>query len=134
MTKFIILFTIVGIACSCAEGEEKTTDKNNQEKKEEQQNEQLLTEDGEELFPLVNEAGTDSIDADGNIVYGTADQFDYGFNDEVVPQLDSASGREYTLGPRPVTPLPNIYGEDSIGSDGDYAYPPRDTNWIEQKN
>lgn len=132
MKKIILSIAALSALLSCSDDNNDTLQKEEQENQE--QNDQLLSEEGEELFPLVNVAGIDSVDANGNIVYGTADQFDYGVNDEVVPQLDSASGREYTLGPRPATPLPNIYGEDSIGPDGDYLYPPRDTNWIEHKN
>ena len=33
------------------------------------------------------------------------------------------------LGERPDVPLSNIYGEDSIGADGNFVYPAQDTNW-----
>ncbi|MGM0478645.1 MAG: gliding motility protein GldN [Bacteroidota bacterium] len=34
------------------------------------------------------------------------------------------------LGPKPVDPLLNQYQQDSIGSDGNPVYPPRDTMWF----
>lgn len=132
MKKFIASFIVIGLISSCNDAKDKSTDKPDLEIEKEQESNQMLSADGEELYPLVNAAGTDSMDQDGNIVYGTADQFDYGVNDEVVPQLDSATGKQYTLGPRPVNPLINAYGEDSIDSDGNFVYPARDTNWVEE--
>tara|TARA_B100000508_G_scaffold55003_3_gene42695 strand:+ start:68782 stop:69192 length:411 start_codon:yes stop_codon:yes gene_type:complete len=131
-SNFRLLLIATGsiILASC--GSESKNDEIKDDKKEEPKMEEKVNSDGKPLFPLVNAAGSDSVDAEGNIVYGTADQLDFGVNDEVVPQVDSVSGREYTLGPRPVNPLPNVYGDDSIGADGNFVYPARDTNWISE--
>jgi gliding motility associated protien GldN len=38
------------------------------------------------------------------------------------------------LGPLPEDPLLNEYGEDSIGTDGNPVYPPRDIFWVQSKD
>lgn len=87
-------------------------------------------EEKEEVKPLLNMYGEDSIDADGNVVMAPVDEATYEINKEVVPQIDSVSGRKYKLGPLTDKPLSNIYGEDSIGPDGNFVYPSRDTIWM----
>lgn len=37
----------------------------------------------------------------------------------------------YVLGPDTDAALKDMYGEDSVGADGNYVYPPRDTIWLE---
>ena len=39
-----------------------------------------------------------------------------------------------TLGPESDIALVDQYGEDSVGLDGNYVYPPRDTNWVMSKD
>ena len=36
----------------------------------------------------------------------------------------------YMLGPDTDAALKDMYGEDSVGADGNYVYPPRDTIWL----
>jgi hypothetical protein len=38
----------------------------------------------------------------------------------------------YTLGPIPEDPLLNMYGEDSLDTEGNLVYPPRDTIYDNQ--
>lgn len=39
-----------------------------------------------------------------------------------------------TLGPESDLPLVDIYGDDSLDINGNYVYPPRDTNWVLSKD
>ncbi len=41
--------------------------------------------------------------------------------------------RSFKLGPRPETPMLNMYGEDSIDADGSYVYAGRDTIWLDNE-
>ncbi len=129
MKKTVLSVFAISILLSCSNNEEELNQSESTEESQNQTTEQSAPKDG--MYPYMNIYGDDSINADGNIVYGTAEEVGMEIDKEVVPQLDSASGRMYTLGPRPVTPIPNIYGEDSISPEGDYTYPPQDTLWIE---
>lgn len=119
-----ILFIAVIFSCTNEKNSEKEIKKEVQDKQDKEES---------ELKPLSNMYGEDSIDAEGNIVYAPADESKYEVNKEVVPQVDSATGKKYTLGPRPDVPFSNQYGDDSIGPDGNFVYPPVDTLWITDK-
>lgn len=75
--------------------------------------------DTSNLTPLLNMYGEDSLDVDGNIVYGEAS------NETEVIEAEENLG--YTLGPESNIPLVTMTGEDSIDVDGNYVYPARDT-------
>lgn len=70
-----------------------------------------------DLAPLLNMYGEDSLDLEGNIVYGNAQQ------------SEAEDDLGYRLGPESDIPLVTIYGEDSVDVDGNYVYPSRDTLW-----
>ena len=79
----------------------------------------------EELIPLLNVYGEDSIDQEGNVVY-------YDPSSEVEPvEMDEPEDLGYELGPIPEDPLLNSFGEDSLDVDGNYVFPPRDTIYPE---
>lgn len=75
--------------------------------------------DTSNLTPLLNMYGEDSLDVDGNIVYGEAS------NETETIEAEEDLG--YTLGPESDIPLVTMTGEDSIDVDGNYVYPARDT-------
>lgn len=132
MNRIILSFVVISVFFSC-KNDNNDRDQNNESQDTIAQGQSSANEPKEGMYPYMNINGDDSINAQGNIVYGTAEEVGLEIDKEVVPQLDSTSGRMYTLGPRPVTPLLNIYGEDSISPEGDYAYPPQDTLWIESE-
>lgn len=55
-------------------------------------------------------------------------------NQEDIHSMDEKEETEkaYKLGPMPVNPLLNSYGNDSIDVDGNIVYPSRDTIWLEE--
>lgn len=125
MKKLIIsLFAIASIYACTNDNDEREGD----DQKDIKEEMQSMEEKG--MYPLVNIYGGDSINAEGNIVYGKADELNYGENKEVVPQMDSLTNKEYTLGRRSDVALSNMYGEDSIDSDGNFVYPAQDTVWV----
>jgi hypothetical protein len=75
--------------------------------------------ENENLVPLINMYGEDSLDINGNIVYGEATEIEF------LPEEDLG----YTLGPDSDIPLVDMYGEDSLDADGHFVYPSRDTLW-----
>lgn len=77
--------------------------------------------DTSNLTPLLNMYGEDSLDVDGNIVYGEAS------NETETIEAEEDLG--YTLGPESDIPLVDLYGDDSLDVDGNYVYPSRDTLW-----
>jgi hypothetical protein len=77
------------------------------------------TTENENLVPLINMYGEDSLDVDGNIVFGKASEI------ESLPEEDLG----YTLGPDSDIPLVDMYGEDSLDAEGHFVYPSRDTLW-----
>lgn len=125
MKKLIIsIFAIASIYACTNENDELEGD----DQKDSKEEMQSMEEKG--LYPLVNMYGGDSINPEGNTVYGKENELNYGENKEVVPQIDSLTNKEYTLGPRSDVALSNMYGEDSIDSDGNFVYPSQDTIWV----
>jgi hypothetical protein len=127
MKRLIISIFVISSIYAC-------TNENNEELEvEDQKNskEEMQSMEEKGMYPLVNMYGEDSINAEGNIVYGKADELSYGENKEVVPQIDSLTNKKYTLGPRSDVALSNMYGEDSIDTDGNFVYPAQDTLWVD---
>lgn len=125
MKKLTIAVLSIAVIFSC------TNEKDNKKELKKEENKHKTEAQDKEQQPLSNIYGEDSIDAKGNVVYGSPEDSEFGVNKEVVPQVDSATGREYKLGPRPDIPLVNKYGDDSIGPNGNFVYPPVDTIWVE---
>ncbi len=130
MNKTVLSIFTISMLLSCNNNEEELTQSKSTQESQTHSEEQNAPKDG--MFPYFNIDGNDSVDSEGNIVYGTAEEVGMEINKEIVPNLDSSSGRMYTLGPRPDVPIPNIYGDDSIAADGYYVYPPQDTIWRDQ--
>lgn len=80
---------------------------------------ETTSDETSDLVPLINMYGEDSLDVDGNIVYGKVDHADM--------DKESEENLGYTLGPISDIPLVNMYGEDSTDADGNFVYPMRDT-------
>jgi hypothetical protein len=75
--------------------------------------------DTSNLTPLLNMYGEDSLDINGNTVYG----------ETISAEAEEEDDLGYTLGPESDIPLVDIYGDDSLDVDGNYVYPSRDTLW-----